>query len=128
MLRFKLEYIFFIGGLLILAIGINMMTTITSFGLSPYDSFFIALYQNFGISIGFWIFMINFVFTLIVLFWDKKQITIGTIVTMILISLFVDWVGSITTIMDIYPLSSKIYNTYLRKSIRRSRNWSLRLY
>ena len=53
MLRFKLEYIFFIGGLLILAIGINMMTIITSFGLSPYDSFFIALYQNFGISIGF---------------------------------------------------------------------------
>ncbi|HDR4438336.1 hypothetical protein BK720_14005 [Bacillus thuringiensis serovar brasilensis] len=100
MFRFKLEYIFFIGGLLILAIGINMMTTITSFGLSPYDSFFIALYQNFGISIGFWIFMINFAFTLIVLFWNKKQITIGTIVTMVLISLFVDWIGSTTTIMD----------------------------
>ena len=44
--------------------------------------------------------MINFAFTLIVLFWNKRQITIGTIVTMVLISLFVDWIGSITTIMD----------------------------
>jgi len=77
-----------------------MMTTITSFGLSPYDSFFIALYQNFGVSIGFWIFMINFAFTLIVFFLNKKHITIGTIVTMVLISVFVDWIGSITIIMD----------------------------
>lgn len=76
------------------------MTTITSFGLSPYDSFFIALYQNFGISIGFWIFVINFVFTLIVLFLDKKYITIGTIVTMILISVFVDLIGSIDILMN----------------------------
>ena len=71
--------------------------------------------------------MINFAFTLIVLFWNRKQITIGTIVTMVLISLFVDWIGSITTIMDAIR-SSKIYNTYLRKSIRWSWNWSLRLY
>ncbi|MDM5157517.1 YitT family protein [Bacillus sp. DX1.1] len=100
MMRLKLEYIFFIGGLLILSLGINMMTTITSFGLSPYDSFFIALYQNFGVSIGFWIFMINFAFTLIVLYLNKKYITIGTIVTMILISVFVDAIGSIDIIMD----------------------------
>ncbi|PDY46249.1 YczE/YyaS/YitT family protein [Bacillus pseudomycoides] len=100
MIRLKLDYIFFISGLLILSLGINMMTTITSFGLSPYDSFFIALYQNFGVSIGFWIFMINFAFTLIVFFLNKKHITIGTIVTMVLISVFVDWIGSITIIMD----------------------------
>ncbi len=31
--------------------------------------------------------MINFAFTLIVLFWNKNKITIGTIVTMVLISL-----------------------------------------
>ncbi|MEC2489407.1 hypothetical protein P9X15_15290, partial [Bacillus cereus] len=68
MLRFKLEYIFFIGGLLTLAIGINMMTTFSSFGLSPYVSFFIALYLNFGFSFGFWFFVINFAFSFIVLF------------------------------------------------------------
>lgn len=76
------------------------MTTITSFGLSPYDSLFVALYQNFGISIGFWIFIINFIFTLIVFFLNKKHITIGTIITMILISIFVDCIGSIDTIMN----------------------------
>ncbi|WP_051977353.1 YczE/YyaS/YitT family protein [Bacillus pseudomycoides] len=97
----KIEYLFFIVGLLLLSLGINMMKTITSFGLSPYDSLFIALYQKFGISIGFWIFIINLFFTLIVLIVNKKQITIGTVLTMILISVFVDFIGSIDWIMGI---------------------------
>nr|WP_206767738.1 YitT family protein [Brevibacillus formosus] len=89
----------FIVGLLILALGINMMTTITSFGLSPYDSLFIALYQNFGISIGFWMFAINLTFVIIVLFMDRSYISIGAILVMVLISLFVDLIGSIDALM-----------------------------
>ncbi|MEI4829739.1 YitT family protein [Bacillus sp. FJAT-53711] len=100
MMKIKLEYIFFIGGLLLLSLGINMMTTITSFGLSPYDSLFIALYQNFGLSIGSWMFIINLIFTFIVLSMNRKQITFGTIMTMILISVFVDMIGSVAFIMD----------------------------
>ncbi|GGE83381.1 YczE/YyaS/YitT family protein [Priestia taiwanensis] len=95
----KYEYMYFIGGLLILALGINIMTTVTEFGLSPYDSLFIALYENFGISIGFWMFGINFVFVIIVYFLNKKFLTVGTIVTMFLISFFVDFVGSIDSLM-----------------------------
>nr|WP_217368669.1 MULTISPECIES: YitT family protein [unclassified Brevibacillus] len=89
----------FIVGLLILALGINMMTTITSFGLSPYDSLFIALYQNFGVSIGFWMFAINLTFVIIVLFMDRSYITFGAILVMVLISLFVDMIGSIDALM-----------------------------
>ena len=99
-MKIKLEYIFFIGGLLLLSLGINMMTTITSFGLSPYDSLFIALYQNFGLSIGSWMFIINLIFTFIVLSMNRKQITFGTIMTMILISVFVDMIGSVAFIME----------------------------
>ncbi|GED59554.1 YitT family protein [Brevibacillus formosus] len=99
MIRLKFEYLLFIVGLLILALGINMMTTITSFGLSPYDSLFIALYQNFGISIGFWMFAINLTFVIIVLFMDRSYISIGAILVMVLISLFVDLIGSIDALM-----------------------------
>ncbi|WP_409177173.1 YczE/YyaS/YitT family protein [Brevibacillus fortis] len=99
MIRLKFEYLLFIVGLLILALGINMMTTITSFGLSPYDSLFIALYQNFGISIGFWMFAINLTFVVIVLFMDRSYITVGAILVMVLISLFVDLIGSIDALM-----------------------------
>ncbi|MFG0213955.1 YitT family protein [Brevibacillus porteri] len=99
MIRLKFEYLLFIVGLLILALGINMMTTITSFGLSPYDSLFIALYQNFGISIGFWMFAINLTFVIIVLFMDRSYITVGAILVMLLISLFVDLIGSIDALM-----------------------------
>ncbi|MFC8685270.1 MULTISPECIES: YitT family protein [Brevibacillus] len=99
MIRLKFEYLLFIVGLLILALGINMMTTITSFGLSPYDSLFIALYQNFGVSIGFWMFAINLTFVIIVLFMDRSYITFGAILVMVLISLFVDLIGSIDVLM-----------------------------
>ncbi|TKI57347.1 hypothetical protein E8L90_18830 [Brevibacillus antibioticus] len=99
MIRLKFEYLLFIVGLLILALGINMMTTITSFGLSPYDSLFIALYQNFGISIGFWMLAINLTFVIIVLFMDRSYITVGAILVMLLISLFVDLIGSIDALM-----------------------------
>ncbi|MFS0558220.1 YczE/YyaS/YitT family protein [Brevibacillus sp. 179-C9.3 HS] len=99
MIRLKFEYLLFIVGLLILALGINMMTTITSFGLSPYDSLFIALYQNFGISIGFWMFAINLTFVCIVFFMDRSYITVGAIVVMVLISVFVDLIGSIDALM-----------------------------
>ncbi|MFF0830075.1 YitT family protein [Brevibacillus sp. NPDC003359] len=99
MIRLKFEYLLFIVGLLILALGINMMTTITSFGLSPYDSLFIALYQNFGISIGFWMFAINLTFVIIVLFMDRSYITVGAILVMMLISIFVDLIGSIDALM-----------------------------
>ncbi|MGG4459636.1 hypothetical protein HPY28_12540 [Brevibacillus sp. HB1.2] len=99
MIRLKFEYLLFIVGLLILALGINMMTTITSFGLSPYDSLFIALYQNFGVSIGFWMFAINLTFVIIVLFMDRSYITFGAILVMVLISLFVDMIGSIDALM-----------------------------
>ncbi|MBY0087188.1 YitT family protein [Brevibacillus sp. M2.1A] len=99
MIRLKFEYLLFIVGLLILALGINMMTTITSFGLSPYDSLFIALYQNFGISIGFWMFAINLTFVIIVLFMDRSYISVGAILVMVLISVFVDLIGSIDGLM-----------------------------
>ncbi|MFD3446476.1 YitT family protein [Microbacteriaceae bacterium 4G12] len=99
-MKLKLEHIFFIGGLLLLSLGINMMTTITSFGLSPYDSLFIALYRNFGLSIGTWMFIINLIFTFIVLFMNRKRITIGTIVTMVLVSVFVDMIGSVAFLME----------------------------
>lgn len=95
----KYEYIYFIGGLFILALGINMMTTVTDLGLSPYDSLFIALYENFGKSIGFWMFVINFIFVIIVFFLNKKYLSLGTIATMFLISFFVDLVGSIDVVM-----------------------------
>lgn len=98
-IRLKFEYVLFLVGLLILALGINMMTTITSFGLSPYDSLFIALFQNFGISIGFWMFAINFTFVCIVFFMDRSYITVGSLLVMILISVFVDLIGSIGTLM-----------------------------
>ncbi|UHA75579.1 YczE/YyaS/YitT family protein [Paenibacillus sp. 481] len=112
-MRIQLKHLFFIGGLLILALGINMMTTVTSFGLSPYDSLFIALFQNFGVSIGFWMFMINFVFTIVVWVMDKSYLTIGTILTMILISVFVDAIGSVQVLMDMIRSFPKLLTLVL---------------
>lgn len=84
------KWVFFAIGLLVLSFGINMMTTISHFGLSPWDSLFIALRDKFGMTIGFWMFAVNGSFTVIVFLFNRKDVTWGTVITMILISVFVD--------------------------------------
>lgn len=83
----------FLAGLTILALGINLMTTCASLGLSPWDSLFIALREKFGFTIGIWIFAVNVAMTAIVYYQDKNDVTLGTIAMIVLISVFVDGIG-----------------------------------
>lgn len=88
-----LKVVFFLAGLTILALGINIMTTCAGFGLSPWDSLFIALYEKFGFTIGIWMFAVNVTMIAIVYFNDKRDITVGTLVITVLISVFVDGIN-----------------------------------
>lgn len=80
----------FMGGFIVLALGINCMLTVKDFGLSPWDSFFVALTQQFGMTIGFWMFALNLVFLLGVYLVDKTYINWATVVNVFMISVFVD--------------------------------------
>lgn len=78
------------GGLLLLATGINLMLTVPQYGLSPWDSLFVALQQNFGLTIGFWMFILNVFFLAIVWMWKRELVTVTTVGIVFLISAFVD--------------------------------------
>lgn len=80
----------YITGLLLLALGINLMITAQAFGVSPWDAFFIALTDNFGFSIGFWMLLSNLLFCSFVWIFKRAYFTIGTLLTMVAISIFVD--------------------------------------
>lgn len=87
------KVLFFLTGLTILSTGINIMTTCANFGLSPWDSLFIALQANFGFTIGVWIFAVNIAMTAIVYFNNKEDVSLGTLLMTVLISVFVDGIG-----------------------------------
>jgi uncharacterized membrane protein YczE len=87
------KVLFFLTGLTILSLGINLMTTCANFGLSPWDSLFIALQKNFGLTIGVWMFAVNITMTVIVYINDKREVSLGTLFITVLISVFVDGIG-----------------------------------
>jgi len=80
----------YVSGLLLLALGINLMITAQVFGVSPWDAFFLALTQHFGFTVGFWMFWSNLFFSLLVFVFKRNYFTLGTILTTIAISVFVD--------------------------------------
>jgi uncharacterized protein len=82
--------LFFLGGIFLLAVGINLMTTVPQFGLSPWDSLFIALRDNFGFTLGFWMLIVNSLFCGFVFIFKREYVSIGTVCIIFLISLFVD--------------------------------------
>lgn len=90
MLKNYTKIIIYITGLLLLALGINLMITAQAFGVSPWDAFFIALTDHFGFSIGFWMFLLNLLFCSLVWVFKRIYFTIGTLLTMVAISFFVD--------------------------------------
>lgn len=81
---------FFIGGLLLLATGINLMLTVPHYGLSPWDSLFVALQMNFGFTVGIWMFVLNVFFLAVVWLWKRELVTISTVGIVFIISAFVD--------------------------------------
>lgn len=81
---------FFISGLLLLATGINLMLTVPHFGLSPWDSLFVALQATLGFTVGIWMFILNIFFLAVVWLWKRELVTLTTVGIVFLISAFVD--------------------------------------
>jgi len=92
----SLKVCIFVLGLGFLSLGINIMTTCSELGLSPWDSLFLSLYGKFGFTIGLWMLIVNGIMTIFVLINNKKNVSIGMITMIFLISLFVDGIRFLT--------------------------------
>ncbi|SHG83816.1 YczE/YyaS/YitT family protein [Ornithinibacillus halophilus] len=85
-----IRWTFFTVGLMIFSLGITFALNMQHLGVHPWDVLNVALYDQFGLSIGSWSIIISIF--LIVVSWilDKSYIKLGTFLNGILVGAFVD--------------------------------------
>ncbi|RNF40086.1 YczE/YyaS/YitT family protein [Planococcus salinus] len=100
------RWLFFIVGMMVLALGFTMVIKADRLGISPWDVLHVGLYQNFGLSIGTWAILAGL--TLVVVTWvfTKRIPQVGTFLNMLLIGVFIDIFNFL--IPDIENLAAQI--------------------
>ncbi|CAM3138408.1 YitT family protein [Filibacter tadaridae] len=84
------RWTFFIGGMLILSLGISMTIKGQRLGIGPWDVLHVGLYRNFGLTIGTWGIITGFIIVVLTAAILKEWPKIGTWLNMILIGVFID--------------------------------------
>jgi uncharacterized protein len=89
-MRFGLQVYLFIFGLCIFSYGIAMAIQVKYLGASPWDVLNIALYEQYGFSIGTWNIIIGILLISATTFIGRKHINVGTFLNAVLVGLMVD--------------------------------------
>ncbi|ARK26290.1 hypothetical protein SporoP37_11570 [Sporosarcina sp. P37] len=85
------RWIFFIGGMMIMSLGISLMIKGQRLGIAPWDVLHLGLYQNIGLTIGSWSILTGFLIVTVTSFFLKEWPRLGTWLNMLLIGLFIDF-------------------------------------
>ncbi|WP_310991374.1 YczE/YyaS/YitT family protein [Aequorivita marina] len=103
------RYGFYFTGLVCFGLGIAVSVKVQHLGLHPWDVLNIALFEHFGISIGFWSIIIGLILIIVTWLVNKKYINIGTFLNALLIGPIMDfflW-------LDVLPTASNTWTDYL---------------
>ncbi|MBE1552950.1 YczE/YyaS/YitT family protein [Sporosarcina limicola] len=84
------RWAFFLGGLLIVSLGISMTIKGQRLGIGPWDVLHVGLYQKFGLTIGTWGIITGFVIIIATAMVLKEWPKIGTWLNMLLLGIFID--------------------------------------
>ena len=84
------RWLFFIGGLIILALGFTMIIKADRLGISPWDVLHVGLFENFGLTIGTWAILAGFSLIVFSTIATRRIPQIGTFLNMLLIGVFID--------------------------------------
>lgn len=82
---------FFLVGLFIMALGITMIIKGDRVGVNAWDVLHIALYQNFGLSIGSWIIITGILIVAFTSLMYRRLPKLGTWLNMLLTGIFIDF-------------------------------------
>lgn len=85
-----IRYIFFFSGLVCFGLGVAITVKVKHVGLHPWDVLNIALFDQFGFSIGTWSVIIGFILIGISLVVSRKYVNLGTFLNALLIGPFMD--------------------------------------
>ncbi|AIY06440.1 hypothetical protein Plano_2475 [Planococcus sp. PAMC 21323] len=84
------RWLFFIVGLIVLALGFTMTIKGSKLGIGPWDVLHVGLYLNFGLTIGTWSVIAGFTIIAITAFFTRQVPQIGTFLNMVLVGVFID--------------------------------------
>lgn len=84
------RWLFFLGGLIILALGFTMIIKADKLGISPWDVLHVGLFLNFGLTIGTWSILAGFTLIVISTLATRHLPQLGTFLNMVLIGVFID--------------------------------------
>lgn len=84
------RWLFFIVGMIVLALGFTMVIKADRLGISPWDVLHVGLYQNFGLSIGTWAILAGFSLVVVTWIFTKRIPQVGTFLNMLLVGIFID--------------------------------------
>lgn len=87
--EFIVRLIIFFIGIAVLSFGIAMIIE-ADLGVSGWDVLHIGLYKTFGLTIGTWSQIVGLVVITITFIIDRRILSIGTVLNMIFIGLFID--------------------------------------
>ncbi|QFF97866.1 YitT family protein [Psychrobacillus glaciei] len=82
--------LFFIGGVILMALGISMTIKGQRFGIGPWDVFHVGLFKHLGLSIGLWAILTGIIITLVTMIGTKRWPQLGTWLNILFIGSFID--------------------------------------
>ncbi|WP_339063872.1 YitT family protein [Tepidibacillus marianensis] len=81
--------IFFFIGIIVMSLGVAL-TIQANLGVSAWDVLHIGLFKTIGLSVGTWSQLVGIVIIAFTYFFDKKIVSIGTILNMLFVGWFID--------------------------------------
>lgn len=90
------QYVFYFCGITLFGLGSAITVKVQYLGLHPWDVLNVALYDIFGVSIGFWSVLVGLLLIGVSYFVARKYVKIGTFLNALLIGPILDfflWTG-----------------------------------
>lgn len=84
------RWLFFISGLIVLALGFTMVIKADRLGIGPWDVLNVGLFNNFGLTIGTWAILVGLAVIVSTVVFTRKIPQIGTFLNMLLVGVFID--------------------------------------
>ncbi|UFU01391.1 YitT family protein [Radiobacillus kanasensis] len=100
---------FFVGGLILLALGIALTIKGKDLGISPWDVFHYGLFLHFGLTIGLWSILAGLTIVLVTSVFTRTFPQIGTFLNMILVGLFIDFFNWLLPNIELFWLEVIVF-------------------
>ncbi|MCD2138448.1 YczE/YyaS/YitT family protein [Salinicoccus halitifaciens] len=84
------RWLFFVGGMIILSLGVALTIKGRMYGLGPWDVFHYGLWDTFGLTIGSWSIIVGAVIVLFTAVALKRLPKLGVYINMFTIGIFID--------------------------------------